>query len=655
MLPIVGIRVTDMARPLRFKPLVVAGGGGPLPPRPRRLLGEALVQSGALAQEALDGALARQREQDAPLGRILLAEDAVSADALAAALAAQAELPLVDLAAMPPDSALLADLDPYRCLALEAAPWRQVGRTRIVAVASPAAIDEAARAFGGDSRQVAVVLVRPEALRAAIQAQFGRRLRDDATTRCPLPLSCRGIASRRNRGRAAALAAAGAAALALAPWLVLQAAIVWVLAMNLLTTALRGFALFARFRAGRVRVEAADVPRLADFKRLPTVSLLVPLKGEAAVAGNLIRALDKIDYPRALLDIKLVLEEKDLPTRMAVDRAGLPPSFEVLTVPEDPALQTKPRALNYALPFCRGSIVGVYDAEDRPPPDQIRAVVQALAEAPPEVACVQGYLDFYNHDQNWLARCFTVDYAMWFRIVLHGVQRLGVPIPLGGTTVFFRRRPLEEVGAWDAHNVTEDADLGMRLARFGYRTEMIRSVTLEEANCRPWRWIGQRSRWLKGYAITWASHMRAPRRLLRDLGLRGFIGFQILFLGGITSYLSIPLFWAAWAATFGFGLEVWADFSRPLLLAVALTLLSGQALSAAVAVMALRDAGRLRMLPWLACLVLYWPLGAVAAYRAVAEAFLRPFHWEKTEHGLAEAEDEAPTPERPRADAPLPV
>ena len=140
--------------------------------------------------------------------------------------------------------------------------------------------------------------------------------------------------------------------------------------------------------------------------------------------------------------------------------------------------------MNYALPFCRGDIVGIYDAEDRPDPGQIRAVVQHLQAAPPEVACVQGYLDFYNSADNWLARCFTLEYAIWFRVVLLGVQRLGLPIPLGGTSVFFRRGVLEQIGAWDAHNVTEDADLGMRLARFGYRCEMIASTTWEEANCR---------------------------------------------------------------------------------------------------------------------------------------------------------------------------
>ena len=175
------------------------------------------------------------------------------------------------------------------------------------------------------------------------------------------------------------------------------------------------------------------------------ISLLVPLWREEKVAAQLIDALAAMEYPASLLDIKLVLEECDETTRAAIARATLPPTIEIINVPADrDGLRTKPRAMNYALPFCKGEIVGVYDAEDRPHPGQIRAVVQHLEDADDKVACVQGYLDFYNTSENWLSRCFTIEYAIWFRVILHGVQKLGIPIPLGGTTVFFRRRELEE-------------------------------------------------------------------------------------------------------------------------------------------------------------------------------------------------------------------
>jgi cellulose synthase/poly-beta-1,6-N-acetylglucosamine synthase-like glycosyltransferase len=399
-----------------------------------------------------------------------------------------------------------------------------------------------------------------------------------------------------------------------------------------MTMGLRLVAIFARFHAPRV-VARPDMPQLADYKKLPRVSLLVPLLREEAVARRLLDALAAMDYPAALLDIKLVLEADDAVTRAAIDRAELPPNIEVVSVPRD-GLRTKPRAMNYALPFCTGEIVGIYDAEDRPDPAQIRAVVEHLRHAPPEVACVQGFLDFYNSDRNWLSRCFTLEYAIWFRVVLLGVQRLGLPIPLGGTTVFFRRNVLEKIGAWDAHNVTEDADLGMRLARFGYRCDMIASTTWEEANCRVRPWIRQRSRWLKGYAITWATHMRRPRALLSELGPMGFLGFQVLFLGAITSYLSMPLFWLIWTASIGFDLTFWQSFPTWLTVAFFASMIAGQALMLVIATVAARDSRHPGLLPWVLALPLYWPLGAIAAYRAVGEVFTRPFHWHKTEHGI---------------------
>jgi cellulose synthase/poly-beta-1,6-N-acetylglucosamine synthase-like glycosyltransferase len=399
-----------------------------------------------------------------------------------------------------------------------------------------------------------------------------------------------------------------------------------------MTMGLRLVAIFARLRRPRA-APRRDMPQLADYKKLPRVSLLVPLLREEAVARRLLDAMAAMDYPAALLDIKLVLEADDEVTRAAIERADLPPNIDVVSVPRD-GLRTKPRAMNYALPFCSGEIVGIYDAEDRPDPSQIRAVVEHLRRAPPEVACVQGFLDFYNADRNWLSRCFTLEYAIWFRVVLRGVQRLGLPIPLGGTTVFFRRKLLEKIGAWDAHNVTEDADLGMRLARFGYRCDMIASTTWEEANCRVGPWIRQRSRWLKGYAITWATHMRRPRALLADLGPMGFLGFQVLFLGAITSYLSIPLLWLLWGVTAGLDLAFWQAFPAWLLAAFFASMIAGQAVMLAIAVIAARDSQHRGLLPWVITLPLYWPLGAIAAYRALGEVFTRPFHWHKTEHGV---------------------
>ncbi len=619
-----------MARVLPF--VLPDAEATPEPASQRVLLGDLLVQRGALDLSALTEALDQQAGQDQRLGRILLASGRISPEDLAEALSRQSGLGRVDLTDTPPDPDLLAEVDPYRCLSIEAVPWRQIGGTRAIALANPDAAEAAREVCGGSSRRIAFALAPPEQIRRVITEAFAGRMRDDARDRCPERYSCRSwdpVAGRWRLPVAGLALVSGAIA---APLVALQVLMVWILIANAATMGLRLVAIFARLRRPKAR-PVSDTPQLADYKKLPQVSLLVPLLREEAVARQLLDALNAMDYPAALLDIKLVLEADDAVTRAAIDRAVLPANIDVISVPRD-GLRTKPRAMNYALPLCSGDIVGVYDAEDRPDPAQIRAVVDHLRNAPPEVACVQGYLDFYNSDRNWLSRCFTLEYAMWFRVVLLGVQRLGLPIPLGGTTVFFRRKVLEAIGAWDAHNVTEDADLGMRLARFGYRCDMIPSTTWEEANCRVLPWIKQRSRWLKGYALTWATHMRQPRALLADLGWRGFLGFQVLFLGAITSYLSIPLFWALWAATAGLGASFWQSFPQGLMVAFFASMIAGQLVMLTTALIAARDSGHKGLMGWVLALPVYWPLGAVAAYRAMGEVFTRPFHWHKTEHGV---------------------
>jgi len=632
-----------MAQVLPFKPQSAAFAE-PAAPRARRFLGDILVGSGKVAQGALDLALDQQRGQDAPIGRILHVCGQITQETLTEALGEQSGLGRAHLDEEPPQPEVTQRVDPYLCLRIEAIPWRRRAGRLEIAIANPATGAEAAEAFGAPDEPVVFALATADEIRRAIGRRFGSQLVADAERRCGEEFSCRGLVGPGLSPLKLGTVGGVAAAVAFAPLLMLQAALLWALVANLMTTGLRIVALATRFRHG-ARATRAEATRLSDHRRRPSVSILVPLKGEAAVAGQLIAALGRMEYPAPLLDIKLVLEADDRATAAAVDAAGLPPTVEVVVVPAG-TIQTKPRAMNYALPFCRGEIIGVYDAEDLPDPGQIHDVVHRFMEAPAKVACLQGYLDFYNADQNWLSRCFALEYAAWFRVLLAGVQRLGMPIPLGGTTVFFRRAALERVGAWDAHNVTEDADLGMRLARFGYVTEMIATETMEEANAvGPRAWMRQRSRWLKGYAITWATHMRRPGRLRRDLGWRGFLGFQLIFLGGLTSYLAMPLLLALWLGTAGLDLAPLTGGAPGWVLwTFAASMAAGTATMLAIAAVAAIDSGRAWLLPWALTLPLYWPLGAVAAWRAIAEVFYAPFLWHKTEHGAAlwRAQPDAP-------------
>jgi cellulose synthase/poly-beta-1,6-N-acetylglucosamine synthase-like glycosyltransferase len=297
------------------------------------------------------------------------------------------------------------------------------------------------------------------------------------------------------------------------------------------------------------------------------------------------------------------------------------------------AVRTKPRALNIALAQCRGTIVGVYDAEDAPDPDQLMRVAARFAVAPSDVACLQGVLDFYNARAKAMARAFALEYAGWFRLVLPGLQRLRLVLPLGGTTLFFRRPVLEALGAWDAHNVTEDADLGLRLARHGWRTEMLDSVTLEEANCSPLPWVKQRSRWIKGYLMTWAVHMRDPVALWRALGTRRFLAVQVQFALTVAQALLAPCLWAFWLVGSGGALPLLPPLPPAVASVFPGLLVMSFALDLSIALVAHRRAGLRFGRGWVLVLPLYHALATAAAYKALFDMALRPFHWDKTRHG----------------------
>ncbi|MFS4439191.1 glycosyltransferase family 2 protein [Paracoccaceae bacterium GXU_MW_L88] len=537
-------------------------------------------------------------------------------------------LTAVSLGMVPPDGALLAAEDPYHLLANGFTPWRKLGGELVVSVDRPAGIRAAQAHYGRDD----LVFTRcaPDDLRHVLHFAFGPELAQNARERCPEADSCRSLQGGLSRGKGL-LAVAGFAVLFYAlPYAVISAMLIVLALLSLATTLMRGTALIAGW-AGDANLPE-DVPMIAGYKDVPVISVLIPLLREERMASQILEAVSALDYPKDRLDIKLVLENDDDITHAALAGEPLPDWVEIISVPED-TLRTKPRAMNYALHFCRGEIVGIYDAEDRPEPSQLRRVAAYLAHADEEVACVQGFLDFYNTKQNWLSRCFTIEYAIWFRVLLHGCQRLGLPIPLGGTTVFFRRTVLEEIGAWDAHNVTEDADLGMRLVRRGYRCDVLPTTTFEEANCRALPWVKQRSRWLKGYAMTWATHMRDPARLWHDLGPKGFCAFQILFMGAIAAYLATPLFWVLWTGFFGLGLVPWDHLPGPVLAFFYGALLAGQITMVSVALRAVWAKERRHLVKWVFSLPFYWPLGALAGYKALFELFTKPFYWDKTEHG----------------------
>jgi glycosyltransferase XagB len=387
-----------------------------------------------------------------------------------------------------------------------------------------------------------------------------------------------------------------------------------------------------------------DPPILPDAS-LPSYSVLVPLFRETEVAERLLAALYRLDYPRDRLDIKLVLEANDAETRALIRDEDLPDHMEAIVVPSG-GPQTKPKALNYALQFARGELITVFDAEDDPDPDQLRLAAEAFAIAPENCACLQARLRFHNESDNWLTRQFAIEYACHFELLLPMLASLNLPVPLGGTSNHFRTSLLREIGAWDPHNVTEDADLGLRLARAGYVTGMIEAATLEEANCELPNWIAQRSRWLKGWLQTWFVHMRNPRKLWGELGLRGFLIVQATMLGVIFSALVHPFFTGWVAISIAREQFLSADSSFFSILAAG-TGLAVFASGYSVGVLTARTAsrrvyGRSWWLSILFVMPFYWLLMSFAAWLAVWQFIRAPFHLNKTRHGISAA----PPPKR---------
>lgn len=536
----------------------------------------------------------------------------------------------IDLLKTPPDETLLIGLNAAKLLADVCVPWRKFGK-RLVYVAGKTEFKETVPPEG--ISHVNYLSADPKLIRQYITKYLNEDMLETARNLCPEEFSCRNFRINLFKPTFIIGLVFITTTLTAFPNAWLLGLLIWVMITNATTTLLRFFALLSWRKDNSLPYWLPNgSTRISEHRRKLKVTILVPLFRENAVLPSLIKTLERLEYPREFLEIKFLLEEVDTQTSKAISKLNLPNFIECLTVPKD-WLQTKPKAMNYALPYCTGDIIGIYDAEDRPEPDQILKIVDHFLAAPANVACLQGYLDFYNSRSNWLSRCFAIEYATWFRVILKGIQNIGLPIPLGGTTVFFRRSILEEIGGWDAHNVTEDADLGMRLARFGYRCEMVNTTTWEEANNVPVAWIRQRSRWLKGFAMTWATHMRDPAGLLRDLGPVGFISFHVILLGGLSSFLAVPLFWVLWLAQFSISVIPIDVIPTTLWWIFAFVMLSGQAVMLTAISLATMHKHLRHLIPYILALPIYWPLGMLASYKALAELIFAPFYWDKTFHG----------------------
>ena len=371
-----------------------------------------------------------------------------------------------------------------------------------------------------------------------------------------------------------------------------------------------------------------------EEKTLPVYTILLPVYKEDKIIHKLIWNLRNLNYPKGKLDVKLLIEEDDDKTLNAVRGLDFPANFEVIVVPYHMP-KTKPKACNYGLFFSRGEYLTIYDAEDVPDSDQLKKVVILFRKLPDEFIVVQGALNYYNKNENLLTQMFTLEYSLWFDYLLAGLESLDVPIPLGGTSNHFKLDKLMEMGAWDPFNVTEDADLGLRVFAKQYKIGLVNSTTFEEANNEPFNWIRQRSRWIKGYMQTYLVHMRNPLKLLRSVGWHGFLGFNFFVGGTWFTFLLYPVLVAFLIAYLIFQFTwVRSLFPDWVLYVGTFNFFAGNILMIYVNMMAVFKRRYYELILYSILNPLYWLMHSIAAYKALWQLIYKPFYWEKTNHGL---------------------
>lgn len=602
----------------------------------RKRIGEMLVDAGLLTTERVEEALRSQSKWGSRFGDIVLAMGWVKPQDFYRELARHFDLGFVDMVKEPADPALF-DAREYQDYAQHLyVPWQRKNGILWIATAEPGS-KHLLNSWAKRSDTRFIVTSKFDVLweLQRIAGPDFSKLAVFELARTDSEHSARVVVTRPQKYAAAGLVLLAALTLALFP---LRAAIFFNAIVNLVL-----FGTIA-FRAGLgwiscsgnegVVITEEEVAGLSDVE-LPIYTVLVPMYKEPEVLPILAAALRSMNYPRSKLDIKLVLEESDLETIAAAKAQAMDAMIEIVRVPYSEP-RTKPKACNYALHLARGKYLTIYDAEDKPEPDQLKKAFLAFQKLGQDTACVQAHLNYFNAKENWLTRMFTLEYTLWFDMFLPALDRLKVPIPLGGTSNHFDMAKLREVGAWDPFNVTEDADLGLRFAALGYHVGVVNSVTYEEANSQLRNWIRQRSRWIKGYIQTWLVNMRHPVKLFQRVGFRGFCSLQLFIGGSIITGLVHPwlLFpFLIWIVTRTLAFD--PLFPPSILIVCVLNLTLGNACLIYVSMLAAAKRKQFWLVPEALLMPAYCLLQSVAAYKALWQLVTRPFYWEKTLHGIS--------------------
>ena len=588
-------------------------------------LGEALIAARKITEEQLTHALDLQTNSNARLGEILVSLGILHHLELYPILAQLLGLRFINLRDKPCDPELFERDISRSYLSLQMIPWRIEGETLVVAMAEPQ--DDVGHIFG---EKVEYVLATPHDIYEQVQLLDSGFLSDHAIQqlwRFEPQRSARRLFMLRRKKTIWMPILLGV----LLSVFFFEASTLVLLAVINLVYLLAMLFKFHIFWAGYYYTEPVKIGTPIPDKELPLYTIFVPLfKEPEATVKSLIQAIRGLDYPKDKLDIKLIVEEDDYETFQHLVTQKPERIFHIVRVPHSQP-QTKPKACNYALQFAKGTLATIYDAEDIPEPQQLRKAAQMFADIGESLGCVQARLNYYNRRDNLLTRLFSLEYAMWFDAMLSGLERLGLPMPLGGTSNHFRTKVLKSIHAWDPYNVTEDADLGLRLAEAGYQTRILNSLTLEEAPNTFKNWIRQRTRWVKGYIQTFFVHLREPKQAIKVLGLKGVLGF-VLFIGSASfAFVITPVILTlSLLAYFG-------NYTMPLWLygLMVFNMVGGMAVHLVIALAILWRHKWWDTLLAVPVFPFYWFLHTIASIRAVYQLVGgKLHHWEKTIHGV---------------------
>ena len=598
-------------------------------------LGDILVEDGVISRDVLE---THTPHVTSRLGDYLRASTSIGERAIARAIARQHALPFSTFTNAPPDDRLFntALLDEYikKCYV----PYRLSGNQLTIATPEPSAALVAHVAQQSGFRITQLVITPRDLnhyIRTRAATSLTRRARLHLKRRYPFMIASHVLSNLQRRGFLLLLLLLAAAFFVIpeTTWYLL------LVACNIFyfTTLAFKLQLYLQGRAAQHEMNHlqplldCDIAALHD-RDLPIYTLLIPLYKEPShVIEHALRHIAALEYPKEKLDVKLILEADDLATWRILTALHPPDYIDIVRVPPSRP-RTKPKACNVALQQIRGEVVVIFDAEDAPEPQQLKRAIAYFARAGNDVACLQAPLNYYNRDENVLTQLFAIEYSTLFHVLLPALERMALPIPLGGTSNHIKRTALETMGGWDAFNVTEDADLGIRLAYLQQRTRILPSITLEEAPITLAAWMKQRTRWIKGYIQTWLVYMRDPPELRRRLGLRGYYGFQLFIGAPALTYLLAPFFWLVFIlAVF----ELVPVALSPMMLGLCLISLIGGMVSHWLFARSVIAYEKWRMPLALLIFPLYWLLHSLASFRALWQLATAPHYWDKTRHGVS--------------------